>query len=156
MKTSKGTNKMKTIIAVLMAVFAMACAARPIAEGLHSDNGEIYLTPRKRVVSGIELQVIAERKAAARRAKEWEEAEEKRKAAAARLQAQEKAKEQWILKNYKTVHAKLKAEERELYKQFKNTRDQEALLKWTLARVRVGDLERAYSDIVSKRSGSIK
>ena len=147
---------MKTIMTVLMAVFAMACAARPIAEGLHSDNGEIYLTPRKQVVSGIELQVAAERKAAARRAREWEKAEAKRKVEAARLQAQEKAKEQWILKNYKTVHAKLKAEERELYKQFKKTRDEEALLKWTMARVRVGDFERTYRGVVSERSGSIK
>lgn len=156
MKTSKGTNKMKTIIAVLMAVFAMACAARPIAEGLHSDNGEIYLTPRKRVVSGIELQVASTLKASARRAKEWEEAEAKRKAEAARLQAQEKAKEQWILKNYKTVHAKLKAEERELWKQFKKTRDEKTYRKLVEASFRASELSITYSGIVLKRSGSIK
>lgn len=147
---------MKVLMAVLMAVFAMACAARPIAEGLHSDNGEIYLTPRKQVVSGIELQVAAERKAAARRAKEWEEAEAKRKAEAARLQAQEKAKEQWILKNYKTEYAKLKAEERELWKQFKKTRDQEVYSKWVEAKLRVFNFGTIYSGIVHKRSGSIK
>lgn len=147
---------MKSIMAVLMAVFAMACAARPIAEGLHSDNGKIYLTPLKQVVSGIELQVAAEHKAAARRAREWEEAEAKRKAEAARLQAQEKAKEQWILKNYKTVHAKLKAEERELYKQFKKTRDEKTLSKWCLARECVAELEITYGVIALKRSGSIK
>lgn len=156
MKTSKGTRKMKTTMAVIMAVFAMACAARPIAEGLHSDNGEIYLTPRKQVVSGIELQVAAERKAAARRAREWEKAEAKRKAEAARLQAQEKAKEQWILKNYKTVHAKLKAEERKLWKQYKKTRDDEAHRKWAEASLRVFNFGTTYSGIVLKRSGSIK